>query len=125
MERDCANYDCVQLAVVRYASYLATDPGSSESMKVRRANALKFVGHFVGDLHQPLHTGYAYDRGGNGTAAQFFDEDPSNLHGIWDYAIRRAWATTRTHRHGAAPGRRDHRCAGGRMGGLRRSGLVA
>ena len=87
MERDCANYDCVQLAVVRYASYLATDPGDSEGMKVRRANALKFVGHFVGDLHQPLHTGYAYDRGGNGTAAQFFDEDPSNLHGIWDRAI--------------------------------------
>ncbi len=87
MERDCANYDCVQLAVVRYANYLATDPGDSESMKVRRANALKFVGHFVGDLHQPLHTGYADDRGGNGTVAQFFDEGPSNLHGIWDYAI--------------------------------------
>ena len=87
MERDCASYDCVQLAVVRYTNYLATDPGDSDSMKVSRANALKFVGHFVGDLHQPLHTGYAYDRGGNDTAAQFFDEDPSNLHGIWDYAI--------------------------------------
>ena len=87
MERDCANYDCVQLAVVRYATYLATDPGDSESMKVRRANALKFVGHFVGDLHQPLHAGYAYDRGGNDTAAQFFDEGPSNLHRIWDRAI--------------------------------------
>ncbi len=87
MERDCANYDCVQLAVVRYANYLATDPGDSTSMKIRRANALKFVGHFVGDLHQPLHTGFAYDRGGNDTVARFYDESPSNLHGIWDYAI--------------------------------------
>ena len=41
MERDCANYDCVQLAIVRYANYLSMDPGGSGSLQTRRANALK------------------------------------------------------------------------------------
>jgi len=87
MERDCANYDCVQLAVVRYANYLAADPGDSESMQIRRANALKFMAHFVGDLHQPQHVGYAYDRGGNDTRVDFYDQENQNLHAVWDFHI--------------------------------------
>ena len=87
MARDCANYDCVQLAIVRYARYLAMDPGNSESMQVRRANALKFLGHFVGDLHQPLHVGYAHDRGANDIYADWYDEADQRLHAIWDFHI--------------------------------------
>jgi len=87
MERDCANYDCVQLAVVRYTNYLAMDPGGSGSMRVRRANALKFVGHFVGDLHQPVHVGYAHDRGANDIYVDFYDEKNQRLHAVWDFHI--------------------------------------
>ena len=36
-----------------------------------RAIALKFVVHFVGDLHQPLHTS-AVERGGNGILVRVF-----------------------------------------------------
>jgi len=43
--------------------------------------ALLFVGHFIADLHQPLHAGYADDLGGNRTAVYFAGE-PSNLHGV-------------------------------------------
>jgi len=87
MQRDCANYDCVQLAVVRYARYTSVDPGNSDSMRVRRANALKFVSHFVGDMHQPVHVGYAHDRGANDITVDFFDEEDQRLHAVWDFHI--------------------------------------
>jgi hypothetical protein len=50
-----------------------------------RAKALRYVIHFVEDLHQPLHTTDNDDRGGNCTVIGFFsDEKPTNLHSIWD-----------------------------------------
>lgn len=42
-----------------------------------------FITHFVGDLHQPLHTGLYSDRGGNDVVVQFFGEE-TNLHALWD-----------------------------------------
>jgi hypothetical protein len=62
-----------------------------------RANALRFIIHFVGDMHQPLHCTSNNDRGGNcvpvtyfGTAPQLSQKNPAsesygpNLHSIWD-----------------------------------------
>jgi len=53
-----------------------------------RATALRYVIHFIGDLHQPLHTTTNDDQGGNCTSLTLF-EDPkrANLHGAWDYGI--------------------------------------
>jgi hypothetical protein len=48
-----------------------------------RREALKFVVHFVGDVHQPLHAGYRDDKGGNTYQVQF-DGKGSNLHRVWD-----------------------------------------
>jgi nuclease S1 len=48
-----------------------------------RIEALKFVVHFVGDIHQPLHAGYGFDRGGNDTQIRF-NRMGSNLHALWD-----------------------------------------
>lgn len=39
--------------------------------------------HLMGDLHQPLHTGYDEDLGGNKRAVQF-DTIKTNLHTFWD-----------------------------------------
>lgn len=58
--------------------------------------ALKMVVHFLGDIHQPLHTGRATDRGGNNRTVYFFDRE-SNLHSIWDTSILEAghkWSHT-------------------------------
>jgi hypothetical protein len=44
---------------------------------------LKFVVHFVGDVHQPLHGGYRDDKGGNTYQVQFQGQG-SNLHRVWD-----------------------------------------
>ena len=51
-----------------------------------RADALFFLGHWVGDVHQPMHVSFADDRGGNqvdkrGTCRA------GNLHAVWDTCI--------------------------------------
>lgn len=63
-----------------------------------RADGLRFVIHFVGDIHQPLHDATNNDLGGNCVPAEFFGEAPKetdaaresfspNLHWIWDAGI--------------------------------------
>ena len=44
---------------------------------------LKMLVHFVGDLHQPFHTGHAEDKGGNDIQVRWFNEG-SNIHRVWD-----------------------------------------
>ncbi len=51
--------------------------------KAERSRALLFLGHFVADVHQPMHVGDNNDRGGNLTQVQFFGEG-TNLHRVWD-----------------------------------------
>ena len=47
---------------------------------------IKFIVHFVGDLHQPLHSGNSSDRGGNSVKVNFQGRD-TNLHALWDGAM--------------------------------------
>jgi hypothetical protein len=90
LARDCGDPEkrCVPWAIQHYAVVLA-DPRSSP---IYRAEALKFLAHFIGDLHQPLHAGRPEDLGGNRIRADFFgmrgrNGDSLNLHAIWDSAI--------------------------------------
>jgi hypothetical protein len=81
--RDCPGPErCVTWAVVRYADVLQDRAASREA----RGEALKLLAHFIGDLHQPLHAGYADDLGGNRTHVDFFGA-ARNLHAVWDGAI--------------------------------------
>jgi hypothetical protein len=48
-----------------------------------RAKALKFIVHFVGDMHQPMHVSRAEDKGGN-TIQVRYDGQGTNLHSLWD-----------------------------------------
>jgi hypothetical protein len=48
-----------------------------------RSFALKFLVHILGDLQQPLHSGYAEDRGGNDVRLSWFGK-AANLHTVWD-----------------------------------------
>ena len=83
--RDCAALDCVLVAIQRYAQYLARTPDGDRE-KGRKAEALRFLGHFVGDVHQPLHVSHTEDRGGNSINVQWFGQ-PTSLHKIWDTLI--------------------------------------
>ena len=51
-----------------------------------RGEALRFLVHFVVDLHQPLHVGLAEDRGGNEIAIVYGGET-INLHRFWDSQV--------------------------------------
>jgi len=75
---ECADGRCVIAALNRYRDVLAA-PGSDE----RRAEALRWVIHLVGDAHQPLHASHLPDKGGNDVQVQFHRQ-PMNLHRVWD-----------------------------------------
>src|SRR5690606_21437402 len=62
------------------------DRGRSDA---ERLQALKFVVHFVGDVHQPMHAGYARDRGGNAVQLQLHGRG-SDLHAVWDTPLLRS-----------------------------------
>jgi S1/P1 Nuclease len=49
--------------------------------------ALKFLLHFVGDLHQPLHASDDNDRGGNDKRVSAAGFKAGNLHHFWDTAF--------------------------------------
>ncbi len=80
--RDCANGACVVDAIEHYRDVLADRSRS----RAERAEALKFVVHFVGDVHQPLHSGHRPDKGGNEFQINLRGEG-ANLHSVWDYHV--------------------------------------
>lgn len=77
--RDCKGGNCVVEAITAQAVAL----GDRARSRAERAQALKFLVHFVGDVHQPLHAGYAHDKGGN-TVQVSIDGKGTNLHSLWD-----------------------------------------
>lgn len=80
------------MGIQRYSQYLAKAPSESSREKERRVLALRFLGHFVGDLHQPLHTGFSEDLGGNRITIKFSQNGQTrtdNLHAVWDGVIMR------------------------------------
>ncbi len=90
---NCRNGDCVVAAIERQTRVLA----NRKARRADRVNALKFVIHFVGDVHQPLHAGYADDRGGNDVQIRYGREG-GNLHGYWDSnVIKQMRQTARAH----------------------------
>jgi len=78
-------------ALGKYVALLRAAPAGDET----RAEALRFVIHFVGDIHQPLHAAGRVtralpsgDRGGNDFPITLVGADGvarrSNLHSLWD-----------------------------------------
>lgn len=93
--RHCPDRQCVTEQVERFRAALADD--SLDPMK--RQKALKYLVHFVGDLHQPLHAGQNHDRGGNDVRVEFlgqtvnpFTKKPWNLHQVWDNGLLNQYA---------------------------------
>src|SRR6185295_3330145 len=58
----------------------------SDASKDQRQEALKFLVHFVGDIHQPLHIGRKTDKGGNSISVKLFNKS-GNLHSVWDSGL--------------------------------------
>jgi hypothetical protein len=78
--RDCPEpRGCVISATERELAILADADAPLED----RSRALRLVVHFIGDLHQPLHSGDRADHGGNELRVRFAGRI-ANLHSVWD-----------------------------------------
>lgn len=89
-DRQCPDRQCVVGQIERFRETLA-NPSSNPA---KRQKALKYLIHFVGDLHQPLHAGQNHDRGGNDVKVEFLGQSvnpstkkPWNLHQVWDHGL--------------------------------------
>jgi hypothetical protein len=80
--RDCAQGACV-VAKIEQFEHVLSDQKAPER---QRLEALKYIVHFIGDAHQPLHVSNDHDRGGNDVPVIFLGL-PSNLHAVWDSGI--------------------------------------
>lgn len=85
----CPDNNCVLNALQIYEGIL----GDESKSKAKRLEALKFVVHFMGDLHQPLHCADDNDRGGNEKEVRFKTPGKRGngakikLHALWDHLI--------------------------------------
>uniref|UniRef100_A0A7S2W9L2 Aspergillus nuclease S(1) n=1 Tax=Eucampia antarctica TaxID=49252 RepID=A0A7S2W9L2_9STRA len=65
-KRDCTHDMCAVAAISDISSLLTSHlRGKSQLNKITKKQALKFLIHFIGDIHQPLHVSRQSDRGGN------------------------------------------------------------
>ena len=96
LEEYCGADGCVTRAIEEQRAILkdkSADP-------LKRAEAIRYIIHFVGDMHQPLHAINNGDNGGNCVPVRYLHHEPlknpehperedysPNLHQIWDTEI--------------------------------------
>ena len=82
----CPHDNCAPARIRLFAEQLASNtPGGEWS----QLDALRYLVHFVGDIHQPLHTISDADLGGNCEQLPEPIENAKNLHALWDSGILR------------------------------------
>ncbi|KAJ1436204.1 S1/P1 nuclease [Sesbania bispinosa] len=84
-DRDCKDQNgekgrCVVGAINNYTNQLL-DYGKDTQYNLTQA--LLFLSHFMGDVHQPLHVGFTSDKGGNLINVHWYKRK-QNLHHVWD-----------------------------------------
>ncbi|KEH31142.1 S1/P1 nuclease family protein [Medicago truncatula] len=90
--RDCHDsyghkHRCVTGAIYNYTMQLKlANADASSELKYNLTEALMFLSHFVGDVHQPLHVGFTGDLGGNSITVRWYRRK-TNLHHVWDNMI--------------------------------------
>ena len=75
--------DCVVDEIREFTAELS----SPASAPAERLLALKYLLHFVGDVHQPLHASDNHDRGGNCVLISMGGSRSANLHAYWDTGV--------------------------------------
>jgi len=87
----CGNGGCITQAIAEQIAILKNNNANPRL----RADAARYIIHFVGDLHMPLHATTNNDEGGNCVPVRYFRRRPQenhgsfspNLHALWDSAI--------------------------------------
>jgi hypothetical protein len=83
--RSCPGGHCAVAAIQRQLGVLGGSGSDPDRLK-----ALKYLVHLVADVDQPLHAGFADDRGGNQYQVQAFGRG-TNLHALWDKWLLDEW----------------------------------
>lgn len=76
--RDCPRDNCVVAQILRQEAVLR-----SNAPRQAKTEALRFLIHLIGDVHQPLHAADNRDRGGNQVRLRYRGQR-INLHHFWD-----------------------------------------
>jgi hypothetical protein len=85
--RDCPKDWCVTGAIFNYTNQLMSTSENSQSIvHYNLTEALMFLSHYMGDIHQPLHEGFIGDLGGNKIKVHWYNQE-TNLHRVWDDMI--------------------------------------
>ncbi|WP_286234445.1 S1/P1 nuclease [Thalassotalea sediminis] len=74
--------NCITQAIAFHRDQLEKAANDNE-----KAKALMFLGHWVGDIHQPFHVSFASDLGGNRINVTPFKGRCSNIHWYWDECL--------------------------------------
>lgn len=77
---------CVAGAIQNFTSQLSHFREGTSDRRYNMTEALLFLSHFMGDIHQPMHVGFTTDEGGNTINLRWF-RHKSNLHHVWDREI--------------------------------------
>ncbi|KAL6562172.1 Endonuclease 1 [Orobanche gracilis] len=90
-QRDChdphgAKDMCVAGAITNFTNQLSHYRHGTADRRYNMTEALLFLAHFMGDIHQPMHVGFTSDEGGNTIGLRWFGHK-SNLHHVWDREI--------------------------------------
>lgn len=85
---NCVGADTCLFTAIPLDIAVLKDPNATKDAKLA---ALKFLGHWVGDIHQPLHVSFADDRGGNDISVEGVPgcsrDGETKLHSVWDTCI--------------------------------------
>lgn len=81
-QRDCKLRNCIIEAIAWYVQVLK----SPDAPRNEKRTAPRFVAHLIGDIHQPLHAGFAEDRGGNSVDVRL-NGKKERLHSLWDTVL--------------------------------------
>lgn len=83
----CPDDNCNPARIRLFAEQLAGHPAHPDNTRWSQREALIYVVHFVGDLHQPLHAVSDADLGGNCEQLDPPVGKAKNLHALWDGGI--------------------------------------
>lgn len=80
--KDTCQKNCVTAAIPFHKHLLKTAQNTQD-----KAEALMFLGHWLGDIHQPLHVSFSSDYGGNRNKISSTVGKCENLHWYWDECL--------------------------------------
>lgn len=83
----CQQDNCAPARIALFAAQLANRPADAHWSQL---DALRYLVHFVGDIHQPLHTISDADLGGNCERLNPPVDTAKNVHALWDGGIIQA-----------------------------------